>query len=105
MNRPRTDSRSGSRYMQALTGAALVCALVTAGIADANTSRKADRAAAAKADSRSKRSAVRPPPTAARIAAGPVVVVDGTAADQAGYVHYFVITGPDGQPINHVGVE
>jgi hypothetical protein len=35
----------------------------------------------------------------------PVVTVQGAGPGQAGYVHYFVITGPDGQAINHVAVE
>ena len=33
------------------------------------------------------------------------VVVDGPAPGQAGYVHYFIITGPDGEPESHVGIE
>jgi hypothetical protein len=31
--------------------------------------------------------------------------VQRTGPGQAGYVHYFLITGPDGQPIHHVAVE
>lgn len=33
------------------------------------------------------------------------LVVSGTAPHQAGYVHYFIITGPDGEPESHVGIE
>ena len=33
------------------------------------------------------------------------VVVSGPAPGQAGYVHYFIITGPDGEPESHVGIE
>src|SRR5215213_3021327 len=35
----------------------------------------------------------------------PVVTVSGTAPGQAGYIHYFVITGPDGEPESEVGIE
>ena len=49
------------------------------------------------------------PPRAAQAtptrAAPPVVTVPGTAPGQAGYVHYFVITGPDGEPESQVGIE
>jgi hypothetical protein len=34
-----------------------------------------------------------------------VLTVSRTAPGQAGYVHYFVITGPDGEPETQVGVE
>lgn len=54
-----------------------------------------------------KRTAPRPqaaPRTVSR-ADAPVVTVAGTAAGQAGYVHYFVITGPDGEPESQVGIE
>lgn len=34
-----------------------------------------------------------------------VVTVPGTAPGQAGYIHYFVITGPDGEPESQVGIE
>ena len=46
-------------------------------------------------------------PSAASVAraASPVVTTEGTAPGQAGYVHYFVITGPDGDPESHVGIE
>lgn len=33
------------------------------------------------------------------------VIVSGTAPGQAGYVHYFVITGPDGEPESQIGIE
>lgn len=33
------------------------------------------------------------------------VVVSGTAPGQAGFVHYFVITGPDGEPESQIGIE
>jgi hypothetical protein len=35
----------------------------------------------------------------------PVVTVSATGPGQAGYVHYFVITGPDGEPETQVGIE
>src|SRR5687767_8879002 len=35
----------------------------------------------------------------------PVVTVSGTGPGQAGYIHYFVITGPDGEPESQVGIE
>ena len=43
-------------------------------------------------------------PPLARVAS-PVVTTEGTAPGQDGYVHYFVITGPDGEPESHVGIE
>ena len=45
----------------------------------------------------------RPQQTALR-GPGEVAVVTGLAG-QAGYVHYFVITGPDGEPETQVGIE
>ena len=48
-----------------------------------------------------KRSLSAPRPAAAT----PVVTVPGTSTGQAGYVHYFVITGPDGEPESQVGIE
>src|SRR4051812_31797011 len=89
--------------------AAIVTALVaaTTPAADANTPRVSARAPA--------KSTAKPAPRAPRPDAAaasrplradvPVVVAQGSGADQAGYIHYFVITGPDGQPINHVGIE
>jgi hypothetical protein len=35
----------------------------------------------------------------------PVVTVSSTAPAQAGYIHYFVITGPDGEPESQIGIE
>src|SRR2546421_12830544 len=35
----------------------------------------------------------------------PIVTVSSTAPDQAGYIHYFVITGPDGEPESQIGIE
>jgi hypothetical protein len=35
----------------------------------------------------------------------PVVTVSSTAPGQAGYIHYFVITGPDGEPESQIGIE
>src|ERR1700742_2173203 len=106
MIRDAADRYFGARPMRALACAALACALAAAGIADANTSRKADRVSAMKTDPKAARNAVRRPAATAPVVgrmSGPVVSVDGTGADQAGFVHYFVITGPDGQAINHVG--
>jgi hypothetical protein len=34
-----------------------------------------------------------------------IVVVPGTRPGQTGYIHYFVITHPDGEPESHVGLE
>jgi hypothetical protein len=54
-----------------------------------------------------KRTAPRPqaaPRTVSR-ADAPVITVAGTAPGQSGYVHYFVITGPDGEPESQVGIE
>lgn len=42
---------------------------------------------------------------AAARAPQPVVTVSRTAPGQAGYIHYFVITGPDGEPETQVGIE
>ena len=44
-------------------------------------------------------------PAAALRMAAPVVTAPGTAQGQAGYIHYFVITGPDGEPETQVGIE
>ena len=50
-------------------------------------------------------------PSAQRATAHPparpadVVVVTGTGVAQTGYIHYFIITGPDGEPESHVGLE
>jgi hypothetical protein len=44
-----------------------------------------------------------PAPTALR-SPGEVAVVAGLAGE-AGYIHYFVITGPDGEPETQVGIE
>jgi hypothetical protein len=38
-------------------------------------------------------------------ATAPVVTVSTTAPGQAGYIHYFVITGPDGEPETQIGIE
>jgi hypothetical protein len=35
----------------------------------------------------------------------PVITVSRTAPGQAGYIHYFVITGPDGEPESQIGIE
>jgi hypothetical protein len=35
----------------------------------------------------------------------PIVTVSTTGEGQAGYIHYFVITGPDGEPETQVGIE
>jgi hypothetical protein len=35
----------------------------------------------------------------------PVVTVSSTAPGQAGYIHYFVITGPDAEPESQIGIE
>jgi hypothetical protein len=58
------------------------------------------------AKSTSKRPAPVSRPTAQTALRSPaeVVVVNGPAG-QAGYVHYFVITGPDGEPETQVGIE
>lgn len=99
-HRCSTDEGIRVRSAQALAWAALACSLAVSGVADANTLRKSDP--------KEPRNAVRPHANAPRSAIridGPVVTVDSTAAEQAGYIHYFVITGPDGQAINHVGVE
>lgn len=34
-----------------------------------------------------------------------IAVVSGTRPGQTGYIHYFIITGPDGEPESHVGLE
>jgi hypothetical protein len=55
-----------------------------------------------------KRTAVAKPQAAPRAvsrAEAPVTTVAGAAPGQAGYVHYFVITGPDGEPESQVGIE
>lgn len=85
--------------------AALACALALSPLAQANTSRPADRASVSKTNAKVTRTPVRPAPAAPVRGELPVVTVQGTGPGQAGYVHYFVITGPDGQAINHVAVE
>lgn len=37
--------------------------------------------------------------------AAPLVTVSKTGPNQAGYIHYYVITGPDGEPETQVGIE
>ena len=96
--------RRASTAVAALAALAAVCAVP---IAQANTARSSDAAGAAKSLKVS-RAVVRPPTLAPRSAAraeGPVVAVRGTAPDQAGYVHFFTITGPDGEAIHHVALE
>ena len=44
-------------------------------------------------------------PAVAPRTAAPVVTAPRTAPGQAGYIHYFVITGPDGEPETQVGIE
>ena len=34
-----------------------------------------------------------------------IVVVSATRPEQTGYIHYYIITGPDGEPESHVGIE
>jgi hypothetical protein len=85
--------------------AGVACALALSPLAQANTAKPADRAAVSK--TRLVRPATRPQPAPAlpsRLNI-PVMTVQSTGPGQAGYVHYFVITGPDGQAINHVAVE
>lgn len=55
----------------------------------------------------SKRPVSAPRPAAALSARTPqpIVTVTGTGPGQAGYIHYFVITGPDGEPESQVGIE
>jgi hypothetical protein len=45
------------------------------------------------------------PAAAPSRATAPVVTVSRTAPGQTGYVHYFIITGPDGEPETQVGFE
>src|SRR5688572_30075416 len=44
-------------------------------------------------------------PAAALRTVAPVVTAPRTAPGQSGYIHYFVITGPDGEPETQVGIE
>lgn len=46
-----------------------------------------------------------PATSAAARAQVPHVTKAGVPAGQAGYIHYFVITGPDGEPESQVGIE
>src|SRR4051812_38073777 len=65
------------------------------------------RSAASKPIAKS-RIATRPQPAAVPTPSRldvPVAAVQGSARGQAGYVHYFVITGPDGDAIHHVAIE
>jgi hypothetical protein len=43
--------------------------------------------------------------TRASLTNSTVVTVSSTAPGQAGYIHYFVITGPDGEPESQIGIE
>lgn len=45
------------------------------------------------------------PAAFAAVSAAQPTVVSGTAPHQAGYIHYFIITGPDGEPESHLGLE
>src|SRR5688572_25917699 len=54
---------------------------------------------------------IKRPPAAQRATTEPaarpadIAVVSGTRPGQTGYIHYFIITGPDGEPESHVGLE
>jgi hypothetical protein len=81
---------------------------VPAGSAFANAAPQSDVLVVASTTVKNARSGSRAQPSTARTvsrATAPVVTVSGTAPSQAGYVHYFVITGPDGEPESQVGIE
>ena len=91
---------TGMSATAALASVLCVAALLAVTAAQANTARKA---VAAKSNARG---SIRPAPAAAAPRGDvPVVAVQSTAPGQAGYVHYFVVTGPDGVAINHVAIE
>src|SRR5829696_9252468 len=102
-----TVHRAQSRHygFRAAFGVALAAMLLTVPPAAANT----PRAAISKGTLKSARPTARPPAPPAALSdltrADVPVIVQGTAPNQAGYVHFFVITGPDGEAIHHVGVE
>lgn len=85
--------------------AAATAALALAGNADAHSLPISDNFVVASQSSTKRpaaasRNAVPPPAQAFA-----PVVVSGTAPNQAGYIHYFVITGPDGEPESQIGIE
>lgn len=91
-----------------VTAAALAAVLCPMGNALAKTTSMSDAFVLVSKGAPKRASAPRaaPPPSAfAARASAPVVTVSGTGPGQAGYVHYFVITGPDGEPESEVGIE
>ena len=87
---------------------AIAASLTTVLPAAAKTVPQADPFAAVKPAAKASRPTGRSPQASARQASrdtAPVVTVSSTGAGQAGYIHYFVITGPDGERESHVGIE
>jgi hypothetical protein len=80
--------------------------LVPAHDARAKTVAQSDRIVIA-AKTTAKRAGAKPQAAPRPIvrADAPVITVAATAPGQAGYVHYFVINGPDGEPESQVGIE
>jgi len=86
----------------AVTSAALACFP-----AHANTAYETGMLVAASTSAK-RATPTRPAPDESSLTAratAPLVTVTKTAPGQAGYIHYFVITGPDNEPESHVGIE
>ena len=107
MNSTLRFTRAAS--LRRIAGALATAAVLSTPIATlANTAPQSHVQIASKTTAKSARNAARPAPAAPRTvsrADAPVIAVLGTGPDQAGYIHYFVITGPDGEPESHVGIE
>ena len=94
----RAQSGSGALHSAMARGAAL---MAIASFALSCGASPASQKPVVASQATPKRS-VSPPRPAAAV---PVVTVPGTGTGQAGYIHYFVITGPDGEPESQVGIE
>ncbi|HUP95091.1 MAG TPA: hypothetical protein VM164_09285 [Burkholderiales bacterium] len=84
-----------------------ISAALTAFPAHADTAYESGLLVAASTATK-KTTSTRPAPDESSLAAranAPFVTVKSTGPGQAGYIHYFVITGPDNEPESHVGIE
>jgi hypothetical protein len=100
-----TRRRSAGTYQASFCRRAAAAILALAGLAlagGAHAYKSVNSGVATPASP--KRAAAAPRAAPSRMSA-PVVSVNGTAPGQAGYVHYFVITGPDGEAETQIGLE
>jgi len=109
---PAPQIRLGQQHEQrflkpAVFAAAIVSAAFTCFSARADTAYETGLVVAASAGTK-KTTPTRAAPDESSLAAranAPLVTVTSTGPGQAGYIHYFVITGPDNEPESHVGIE